>query len=40
MNPWTMSETDRDAFIKSKGIKAYLDKARQFGKGIRIDPRK
>lgn len=40
MNPWTMSEADRDAFIKSKGIKVYLEKARQFGKGIRIDPRK
>lgn len=40
MNPWTMSETDRDAFIKQKGIKVYLEKARQFGKGIVIDPRK
>lgn len=40
MNPWTMSETDRDAFIKQKGIKVYLEKARQFGKGIVIDTRK
>ena len=33
MDLWTMSDSDRAAFIKQKGIKAYNEKLRQQGKG-------
>ena len=40
MNVWTMSVADRDAFIAKHGTKKYLEKARQQGKSISIDPRR
>lgn len=40
MNVWTMSVADRDAFIAKHGTKKYLEKARQQGRNISIDPRR